>query len=123
MPTREKGSRARGPGPNTGGTGVNDSCVRRDPSARQAGGLNVDSQVTFTPLSSTYRTVTDTSGCPAGCIGKFTFRARLTNQTTSPAMPGLSVHVQTLSNGNVLLDPQTNPPLGARGRLRLTGTS
>jgi hypothetical protein len=80
--------------------------------------LNVDSQVTFTPLSSTYRTVTDTSGCRAGCVGEFTFRA---NQTTSPAMPGLNV--QTLSYGNLLLDPQTNALFGARGRLRLTGTT
>jgi hypothetical protein len=82
-------------------------------SSAQTGGFNADSLVTFAPLSSTYRTVTDTDGCPAGFVGKFNFMARLTNKSSSPAMPGLDVHVQTLSNGNVLLDPQTNPPLGA----------
>ena len=80
-----------------------------------APGFNVDSLVTFSPLSSTYRTMTDTSGCPAGCVGKFTFTARLTNKTTSPAMPGLNVHVQTLTNGNLLLDSRTNALLGGEG--------
>ncbi len=82
----------------------------------QAGGFNVDSLVTFTPLSSTYRTTTNTTGCPAGFVGKFTFTAQLTNKPDSPAMPGLDVLVQTLTNGNVLLDPQTNARLGRRGR-------
>ena len=31
----------------------------------QAGGFNVDSLVTFTPLTSTYRTTNNTTGCPA----------------------------------------------------------
>ncbi len=81
----------------------------------QAGGFNVDSLVTFTPLSSTYRTTTNTTGCPAGYAGKFTFTAQLTNKSDSPAMPGLDVLVQTLTNGNVLLDPQTNTVLGGEG--------
>jgi len=81
----------------------------------QAGGFNVDSLVTFTPLSSTYRTVSNTTGCPAGYAGKFTFTAQLTNKPTGPGMPGVAVHVQTLTNGNVLLDPQTNTVLGGQG--------
>jgi Tol biopolymer transport system component len=81
----------------------------------QAGGFNVDSLVTFTPLPSTYRTVSNTTGCPAGFVGKFTFTAQLTNKPTGPGMPGLDVLVQTLTNGNVLLDPQTNTVLGGQG--------
>ena len=30
-------------------------------------------------------------------------------------MPGITVRVQTLTNGNVLLDPQTNAVLGGEG--------
>ena len=71
--------------------------------------------MTFTPLSSTYRTATDTTGCPAGYVGKFTFTAQLTNKSDSPAVPGLDVFVQTLTNGNLLLDPQTNVRLGGAG--------
>jgi hypothetical protein len=84
-------------------------------SPAQAAGFNVDSLVTFVPLSSTYRTRNNTTGCPAGFVGKFTFTARLKNKSSSPAMPGLEVFVQTLTNGNVLLDPQTNARLGGAG--------
>ncbi len=81
----------------------------------QAGEFNVDSLLTFTPLSSTYRTVTDTTGCSPGFVGKFTFTAQLTNKPDSPVMQGLDVFVQTLTNGNILLDPQTNLRLGGAG--------
>jgi hypothetical protein len=75
----------------------------------------VNSQVFFDPLPSTYRTVSDTSGCPGGFSGKFTFTALLTNKSTSAAMPGITVRVVTLTNGNALLDPQTNAVLGGNG--------
>jgi hypothetical protein len=81
----------------------------------QAVNLNVDSLLTFTPLSSTFRTVTDTVGCPPGFVGKFTFTAQLTNKPDSPAMSDLDLFVQTLTNGNILLDPQTNVRLGGVG--------
>jgi hypothetical protein len=71
--------------------------------------------VTFTPLSSTYRTLSDTGGCPTGFVGKFTFTARLTNQPSSPAMPGVNISVRKLTNGNVLLDPHTRCVLGGVG--------
>ena len=83
----------------------------------QVGGFNVDSLLTFTPLSSTFQTLSDTTGCPSTFVGKFTFTARLTNKADSPAMPGLDVFVQTLTNGNVLLDPQTNVRLGGVGAI------
>ena len=84
-------------------------------SSAEAAGLNVNSDVTFTPLPSTYTTTTSTTGCPAAFSGKFTFTALLTNKTGSPAMPGLTVRVVTLTNGNLLLDPQTNAVLGGEG--------
>ena len=84
------------------------------PSA-EAAGFNVNSEVTFTPLPSTYTTTTSTTGCPAAFSGKFTFTALLTNKTGSPAMPGLTVRVVTLTNGNLLLDPQTNAVVGGEG--------
>jgi hypothetical protein len=81
----------------------------------QTAGFNVDSQVDLTIIPSTYQVVRSTAGCPAGYAGKFTFSALLTNNATNPAMPGLAVHVATLTNGNVLLDPQTNEVLGGTG--------
>ena len=49
-------------------------------SSAEAAGFNVNSHVSFAPLTSTYRT-SDTTGCPAGFSGKFTFTALLTNKT------------------------------------------
>ena len=79
--------------------------------------VNVNSLVTFTPMAASYRTLSDTTGCPAGFVGKFTFTASLTNKSTSPALQGLAVQVQTLSNGNLLLNPQTNALIGGQGAI------
>ena len=84
------------------------------PSPAEAAGFNVNPNVTFTPIPSTYRTTTDTAGCP-GFAGKFSFTSLLTNKADSAAMPGVTVQVQTLTNGNVLFDPQSNKPLGGEG--------
>lgn len=81
----------------------------------QAEGFNVNSSVTFVPLPATFRTSTDTTGCPADFAGKFTLKALLTNKPASPAMPGIAVRVRTLTNGNILLDPQTDAILGGQG--------
>jgi hypothetical protein len=78
-------------------------------------GFNVNSEVTFIPITSSIRTVTSTTGCPPGFAGKFTFTATLTNKPVSSAMPGISVRVLTLTNGNVLLDVQTDSVLGGPG--------
>jgi hypothetical protein len=80
-----------------------------------AAGSNVNPEVTLAPNPSTYRTTADTFGCPAGFVGKFTFTAVLANRATSPPIPDLSIHVVTLTNGNVILDPQTNAVLGGVG--------
>jgi len=93
-------------------------------SSAEAQGSNVNANVTFTPVSSTYQTTTSTTGCPAGFSGKFTFTAVLTNKADSPAMPDLTVRVTNLSNltlsgprpaDSVLLDPQTGEVLGGQG--------
>jgi Tol biopolymer transport system component len=86
----------------------------------EASGLNVNSQVSFTPLTSTYRVIGNATGCPAGFSGKFTFAARLQNNEFIPGeiavrKPGLTVRVTTLTNGNVMLDPQTGAVLGGVG--------
>ena len=49
-------------------------------SSAEAAGFNVNSNVTFTPLASTYQTTASTTGCPAAFSGKFTFTAALTNK-------------------------------------------
>jgi probable HAF family extracellular repeat protein len=78
-------------------------------------GFNVNSDLDFVPLTATYSSVGDTTACPATSVGKFSFKALLTNKSSGSGMTGISVHVVTLSNGNVLLDPQTNAVLGAEG--------
>ena len=77
--------------------------------------FNVNSAVTFAPSPASYRTSMDTTGCPGGFVGKFTFTALLTNKSSSPALPLITIHVRTLTNGNVMLDSETNDVLGGAG--------
>jgi hypothetical protein len=79
--------------------------------------VNVNSLVTFMPMTSSYHTSSDTTGCPTGFAGKFTFTATLANKSTSPALSTVAVKVVTLTNGNVLLDPVTNLLLGGEGAI------
>jgi probable HAF family extracellular repeat protein len=76
---------------------------------------NLNSLVTFTPRPETYRTISETTGCPVDFVGKFTFDALLTNKSTSPALLGLTTVVRTLTNGNLMLDQQTNALAGTGG--------
>ena len=62
----------------------------------------VNNLVTFMPITSTYRTTSDTAGCPSGFVRKFSFDARLTNENSSPPISGLIAKVKTLTNGNLL---------------------
>lgn len=62
----------------------------------------INALVTFVPIRSTYQTTSDTTGCPPGFVGKFSFDARLTNKNSSPPLSGLVVQVKTLTNGNLL---------------------
>jgi hypothetical protein len=80
--------------------------------------LNVDAFLTFTPTVNTYRTIADTTGCPTtGFFGKFTFAASLVNKSVSSTISDATVRVATLTNGNLLLDPQTNSLSGGVGTI------
>ncbi len=68
----------------------------------------INASVTFVPLSSTFKTVTNTSGCPAGFVGKYSFDARLTNISNSQ-LRALQVKVVTLSKGNLLQNADGGP--------------
>jgi hypothetical protein len=69
----------------------------------------VNSLLTFTPMSWTYKTTSDTSGCPAGCVGTFSFTARLTDKSSSPELTQLVVKVMTLTAGNYLQNADGGP--------------
>jgi hypothetical protein len=69
----------------------------------------VNPLVTFVPLSSMYQPPTSTAGCPAGFVGKFSFSARLTDKSTSPALSALTVRVKTLSGGHLLQNADGGP--------------
>jgi hypothetical protein len=63
----------------------------------------VNPLVTFEPRPATFRTTTDTMGCPftPQFQGKFSFSALLTNQSATP-LSDLVIEVTTLSGGNLL---------------------
>jgi CSLREA domain-containing protein len=63
-----------------------------------------NSLVTFTPLPATYQTSRDTTGCPAGYVGKFHFTADLTTKPGSPPLSHLVAEVASLTKGNVVLN-------------------
>jgi len=68
----------------------------------------INDLVSFEPLNSTFQTTTNTSGCPAGFVGKFNFDARLSNNS-SPSLSKLVVKVATLTNGNLLENADGGP--------------
>ncbi|HLE61482.1 MAG TPA: hypothetical protein VI750_00015, partial [Pyrinomonadaceae bacterium] len=69
----------------------------------------VNELVSFVPTTSTFRTTSNTSGCPAGFVGKFGFNARLTDKNTSPPLSDLMAKVTTLTNGNLLQNADGGP--------------
>lgn len=64
----------------------------------------INNLVTFEPDPSTYAFTRNTTGCPAGFIGKFRFEAQLRNVSES-ALSMLHIGVAELSNGNLLVAP------------------
>jgi len=62
----------------------------------------INDLVLFEPIKLTYATTSDTTGCPPGFVGKFSFDAKLTNKGSSPSLLNLAVQVKTLTNGNLL---------------------
>jgi hypothetical protein len=74
----------------------------------------VNGKVSFQPLISTFQTTSDTTGCPAGFTGIFSFAARLTN-SSEDLLTNLVVGVTTLTNDNLLQNADGGPAgVGAR---------
>jgi len=71
--------------------------------------VNVNDLVTFVPIQSTFKTVTNTSGCPAGFTRKFSFKSRLTNISNDSELYDLSAKVKTLTNNNLLQNADGGP--------------
>jgi hypothetical protein len=63
---------------------------------------SVNDLVAFEPIPSTYRFTTDTTECPVGFVGIFSFDATLTN-ISDGNLANLQIAVAEISDGNVLL--------------------
>lgn len=70
---------------------------------------NVDDLVTFNPSSRTCEPLSNTLGCPSGYVGKCSITATLTDKSTSPPLADLLIRVNTLTNGNLLLNADISP--------------
>ena len=64
--------------------------------------------VTFVPIQASYSYSTNTTGCPAGHVGTYSFNATLTNRGTN-SLGDLFVKVSALSNGNLLQNANDGP--------------
>jgi hypothetical protein len=71
-------------------------------------GVMVNNLVTFDPVPSTFTFTPDSTGCPEGFVGKFSFEARMTN-TSESTLTALVVEVTTLTNGNLLQNADGGP--------------
>jgi hypothetical protein len=69
----------------------------------------VNNLVKFVPIQSTFKTVTNTSGCPAGFTRKFSFQSRLTNISQDSDLYDLFSRVKTLTNNNLLQNADGGP--------------
>ncbi len=80
----------------------------------------VNDLVSLKPDRLTYSTTSDTSGCPDGFVGKFSFDARLTN-TSSDTLSILMCKCTTLTNGNLMHNADCGPD-GEGGTLTIPMT-
>lgn len=64
--------------------------------------ISANDLTTFEPIKSTFRTSTNTTGCPSGFRGKFTFLGKVINNTSDSALSDLRVEVERLTRGNLL---------------------
>jgi glucose/arabinose dehydrogenase len=69
----------------------------------------VNNLVSFVPLGGTFQATSNTTGCPSGFVGKFSFNARLTDKNSSPPLFDLMAKVTTLTNGNLLQNADGGP--------------
>jgi hypothetical protein len=68
----------------------------------------VNDLVSFEPITSSFTTTSDTSGCPSGFVGRFDFDAKLTNISGS-SLSSLLTQVATLTGDNLLQNADTGP--------------
>lgn len=73
-----------------------------------------NSLVSFQPLRSTFRTTSDTAGCPVNSVAKFLFKARLTNTSTRRLSGGL-IQVSEITSDDQLLHLLADSKLITRG--------
>ncbi len=83
---------------------------------------NINNLVTFDPDPLTYSTTTDTTGCPDGYVGNFSFDARLTNTSSSP-LSHLMCECTTLTNGNLFNADGGPGGVGARMTIPIPAAS
>jgi hypothetical protein len=69
----------------------------------------INDKVSFEPIASTFRTTSNTNGCPSGFVGKLSFNARLTDKNTSPPLSSLIIQVANITNGNLLQNADGGP--------------
>ena len=81
----------------------------------------VNNRVSLVPIVSTFKTTANTSGCPAGFLGKFSFRATLTHDSNSSPLANLMAQAKALTNGN-LLQNADGGPFGAGATLSIPRT-
>jgi Beta-propeller repeat len=65
--------------------------------------------VTFVPIEASFLISPNTSGCPTGFVGTFSFSARLSNKSGSPPLSDLVSKVMNLSNGNLVQNADGGP--------------
>jgi hypothetical protein len=68
----------------------------------------VNSLVTFEPITATFNTSSDTTGCPSGFAGKFSFDAMLAN-ISNRSLSSLVAQVATLTDDNLLQNADGGP--------------
>jgi hypothetical protein len=73
-----------------------------------AGQEIVNEFVSFEPLTSTFNTTSDTTGCPSGFAGKFSFDSKLTN-ISDRSLSSLLAQVVTLTGDNLLQNADAGP--------------
>jgi Tol biopolymer transport system component len=82
----------------------------------------VNAHLSLTTVESTFRTSSDTTGCPADVIGTFTLVANLTALPSSPPLRNLRLQVQKLTNDNLLQNADFGPArVAATLTLPMTG--
>jgi len=70
--------------------------------------INVNDFVKVNPITSTYHQTSDTTGCPDGFVGKFSFDVEIKN-TSNEQLSDLEIKIIELTGGNVLIVAEGEP--------------